>query len=34
MKVLLVEDDHKAARLLTRGLHEEGFTVDVAQSGE
>ena len=34
MKVLLVEDDHKAARLLTRGLHEEGFTVHVAQSGE
>jgi DNA-binding response OmpR family regulator len=34
MRVLLVEDDPKAARLLTRGLHEEGFVVDVAASAE
>jgi DNA-binding response OmpR family regulator len=34
MKVLLVEDDRKAARLLTRGLQEEGFAVEIAQSGE
>ena len=34
MRVLLIEDDHKAARLLTRGLQEEGFVVDVAATGE
>ena len=33
-RVLLIEDDRKAARLLTRGLQEEGFDVDVAPSGE
>jgi DNA-binding response OmpR family regulator len=32
MNILLVEDDHKAARLLARGLEEEGFTVTVAHS--
>jgi DNA-binding response OmpR family regulator len=31
--VLLVEDDRKAARVLARGLEEEGFAVDVAASG-
>lgn len=30
MHILLVEDDHKAARLLARGLEEEGFRVTVA----
>ena len=30
MHILLVEDDHKAARLLARGLEEEGFRVQVA----
>ena len=30
MHILLVEDDHKAARLLARGLEEEGFQVQVA----
>jgi DNA-binding response OmpR family regulator len=30
MHILLVEDDHKAARLLARGLEEEGYTVSVA----
>ncbi|MCX7291949.1 response regulator transcription factor [Janthinobacterium sp.] len=34
MRILLVEDDRKAARLLARGLHEEGFVVDVAHSAE
>lgn len=34
MNILLVEDDAKAARLLVRGLQEEGFTVDPAASAE
>jgi DNA-binding response OmpR family regulator len=34
MRILLVEDDRKAARLLTRGLQEEGFLVDLASTGE
>ncbi len=34
MHILLVEDDQKAARLLARGLQEEGFAVDVAHSAE
>ena len=34
MKILLVEDDGKAARLLARGLEEEGFLVDIAVSAE
>ena len=34
MRVLLVEDDRKAARVLKRGLQEEGFAIDVAESGE
>ena len=34
MRILLVEDDRKAATLLTRGLQEEGFVVDVAGTGE
>ena len=34
MRLLLVEDDRKAARVLARGLVEEGFVVDVAHSGD
>src|SRR5262249_7118361 len=34
MRLLLVEDDKKAARVLARGFSEEGFVVDVAPSGE
>src|SRR5262245_922143 len=34
MRLLLIEDDSKAARLLARGLREEGFVVDVAPTGE
>jgi DNA-binding response OmpR family regulator len=34
MRVLVIEDDRKAARLLAKGLREEGFVVDVAATGE
>ena len=34
MRILLVEDDRRAARILAKGLTEEGFVVDVAGSGE
>jgi DNA-binding response OmpR family regulator len=34
MRLLLIEDDAKAARLLRRGLGEEGFVVDVAETAE
>ncbi|MBI3826217.1 MAG: response regulator transcription factor [Candidatus Rokubacteria bacterium] len=34
MRVLLIEDDRKAAKLLVKGLQEEGFVVDVALNGE
>src|SRR5262245_40350209 len=34
MRLLLIEDDRKAAKLLARGLREEGFVVDVAPTGE
>jgi DNA-binding response OmpR family regulator len=34
MRILLVEDDPKAARLLARGLREEGFWVDPIGSAE
>ncbi|KQQ36271.1 PhoB family transcriptional regulator [Duganella sp. Leaf126] len=34
MHILLVEDDHKAARLLARGLEEEGFRVRVAHDAQ
>src|SRR5213594_2993182 len=34
MRLLLIEDDRKAARLLAKGLQEEGFVVDVASTGE
>ena len=34
MRILLIEDDKEAARLLARGLREEGWIVDIAFSGE
>jgi two-component system, OmpR family, response regulator len=34
MRVLLIEDDRKAAKLLAKGLQEEGFVIDVAPTGE
>jgi len=33
MRILLVEDDRKGARILKKGLEEEGFVVDVVVSG-
>lgn len=34
MRVLVVEDEPKMARLLGRGLHEEGLATDVAATGK
>jgi DNA-binding response OmpR family regulator len=34
MRLLLIEDDAKAARLLARGFREEGWVVDIADTGE
>ena len=34
MRILLVEDDKKASRVLKKGLEEEGFVVDPALSGD
>jgi two-component system OmpR family response regulator len=34
MRVLVVEDEAKLAALLSRGLREEGYAVDVADRGE
>jgi two-component system OmpR family response regulator len=34
MRVLVVEDQPKMARLLKRGLRDDGFVVDVAATGE
>ncbi|HXJ83567.1 MAG TPA: response regulator transcription factor [Candidatus Methylomirabilis sp.] len=33
MRILIVEDDRKAAHLLAKGLREERFVVDIAYSG-
>lgn len=33
-RILLIEDDKKASRLLTKGLYEEGFIVDAIYSAE
>ena len=33
MKVLVIEDERKLARLLKQGLEENGFTVDLAHDG-
>jgi DNA-binding response OmpR family regulator len=34
VKLLIVEDDHKVASAVSRGLQAEGFTVEVASDGE
>lgn len=34
MHVLIVEDEHKIAAFIRRGLMEQGFVVDVAEDGE
>lgn len=33
MRILIMEDDQKAARVLANGLREEGFVVDIAPNG-
>jgi two-component system, OmpR family, response regulator len=34
VRILVIEDDKKAAKLLAKGLREERFVVDIAYSGE
>jgi len=34
MKVLIVEDEAKAAAYLKKGLEENGFVADIAEDGE
>ena len=34
MRILLIEDEHKTAAFLAKGLHEAGFTADIAGDGE
>jgi len=34
VKLLVVEDDHKIATAVKRGLEDEGFTVDVVSNGD
>jgi DNA-binding response OmpR family regulator len=34
MRLLIIEDDREAARLLAKGLREEGWAVDIAYSGD
>jgi DNA-binding response OmpR family regulator len=34
MKILLVEDDHRIARFVLRGLAAEGYAVEVADNGD
>ena len=33
MRVLLVEDEHRAAQVLTKGLREHSFAVDISRNG-
>jgi len=33
MKILIIEDERRLARLLKQGLEENGFTVDLAHDG-
>ena len=34
MRVLLVEDEPRAAQMLSKGLREQGYAVDIARNGE
>lgn len=34
MRILVIEDEHKTAAFLAKGLRESGFTVDLARDGE
>lgn len=33
MRILVLEDDHKVATFIQRGLEEEGYAVDVPHDG-
>lgn len=33
MRVLVIEDEHKLAAYLQKGLNEQGFVVDIARNG-
>jgi DNA-binding response OmpR family regulator len=33
MRLLIIEGDQKTARVLAKGLREEGFVVDIAPKG-
>jgi DNA-binding response OmpR family regulator len=34
MNILVVEDEPRIARLVKRGLKEEGYAVDIAEDGQ
>ena len=34
MRILVVEDEKKVSRFISRGLEQEGYAVDVAYDGE
>ncbi len=34
MRLLLTEDDHDLARMIAKGLREQGYAVDIAHDGE
>ena len=34
MRILLIEDEKKTAAFISKGLEEEGYTIDVARDGE
>ena len=34
MRILLVEDEPRAAQILAKGLREEAYAVDIASDGE
>jgi DNA-binding response OmpR family regulator len=34
MRILVVEDEHKLASVIKRGLEEHGYAVDVAYDGD
>src|SRR5512147_2388122 len=34
MKLLIIEDEQKLARLMKKGLEENGFTIDLSSDGE
>ena len=34
MRILLVEDERRAAQMLAKGLREQAYALDVARSGD